>query len=284
MQRYRILHRTYYSFDDIVLLGQHVLRLRPRESHELRIEASMLRITPTASVLWHRDVDDNSVATATFKTSANQILFESDIIVQQFNETPLNFVVAGYAMDYPFEYTAEERIGLFAYIEQAYRSTNDSLDDWISGFWIYGERVQTYVMLQSINTAINESFRYTTREEPGVQSPTETLAIGSGSCRDFAALFIAAARRLGLAARFLSGYLKAAPSSMNFGATHAWAEVYLPGAGWKGFDPTLGKIVGADHIAVAVAREPESVPPIEGSFTGYAGSTMNVGVWVTELE
>jgi transglutaminase-like putative cysteine protease len=112
-------------------------------------------------------------------------------------------------------------------------------------------------------------------------TPAETLALGTGSCRDWAFLFMEAARHFGLAARFASGYLNTPPSSANYGATHAWAEVFLPGVGWKGFDPTTGLVVGTDHIAVAVARLPESVPPIEGSFIGPPGATLDVGVWVT---
>ena len=116
-----------------------------------------------------------------------------------------------------------------------------------------------------------------------MQTPAETLSLGTGSCRDWALLFIEAARRLGLAARFVSGYLNTPPSPRNYGATHAWAEVFLPGAGWKGFDPTTGLVVGTDHIAVAVARLPESVPPVKGSFIGPPGSSLDVGVWVTPL-
>ena len=116
-----------------------------------------------------------------------------------------------------------------------------------------------------------------------MQSAADTLSRGSGSCRDFANLFIEAARHLGLSARFVSGYLHTPPSAIDFGATHAWAEVYLPGAGWKGFDPTVGAIAGTTHIAVAVARLPESVPPVAGSFVGPPGANLNVGVWVTEL-
>lgn len=120
------------------------------------------------------------------------------------------------------------------------------------------------------------------REEPGVQSARQTLSKGSGSCRDFALLFMEAVRCLGLASRFVSGYLYAPLMADEIGSTHAWAEVYLPGAGWKGFDPTIGKIAGSDHIAVAVARLPESVPPIAGSFIGTAVSSLTVGVWVSQ--
>jgi transglutaminase-like putative cysteine protease len=138
-------------------------------------------------------------------------------------------------------------------------------------------------LLQRLSAHIHQTLSYRLREEPGVQIAAETLSYGTGSCRDFAYLLMEAARYLGLASRFVSGYLHAPPSPVNFGATHAWAEVYLPGAGWKGFDPTIGEIVGTNHIAVAVARLPESVPPIAGSFVGIPGANLNVGVWVTKL-
>jgi transglutaminase-like putative cysteine protease len=116
-----------------------------------------------------------------------------------------------------------------------------------------------------------------------VQTPAETLSRSTGSCRDYAYLFMEAARHIGLAARFVSGYLHSPPTDADYGATHAWAEVFLPGAGWTGFDPTIGSLVGSDHIAVAVAKLPESVPPVDGSFVGRAQSSLDVGVWVTEL-
>ena len=154
----------------------------------------------------------------------------------------------------------------------------------MANFWQPGEPIQTYVLLQRLGVYIQQTLAYQLREEPGVQSVAETLSRGTGSCRDSAFLFMETARHLGLAARFVSGYLHAAPSTANFGATHAWAEVFLPGAGWKGFDPTIGEVVGTDHIAVAVARLPESVPPVAGSFIGPPGASFDVGVWVTELK
>ena len=157
------------------------------------------------------------------------------------------------------------------------------INKWIQGIWQPDERIQTYSLLQRIAGSIFESQSYKVREEPGVQTSIETLSSGSGSCRDFSRLFMDATRCLGLASRFVSGYLNAPLMSAMVGATHAWAEVYLPGAGWKGFDPTIGDIVGPDHIAVAVASLPESVPPISGSYRGSKTSTMDVGVWVSEI-
>ena len=281
MQRYKIFHRTYYNFSAAVWLEPHALLLRPREGHELRIESSSLKLTPPATLRWHRDVEDNSVAIATFDSPASQLLIESEVIIQQYNEAPLDFLMADYATNYPFAYTPEDWVVLSPYMNVA-ESAGGQLTEWVANLWS-GESIQTYALLQRLCVHINQTLSYRLREEPGVQSAADTLSRGTGSCRDFANLFMEAARHLGLASRFVSGYLHAPPSTVNFGATHAWAEVYLPGAGWKGFDPTIGEIVGINHIAVAVARLPESVPPIAGSFVGPPGANLDVGVWVTEL-
>lgn len=283
MRRFKILHRTYYNFSGTVRLEPHVLRLRPKEGHELRIESSSLEITPAATLRWHRDVEDNSVAIATFDTPTRQLVIVSEVIIQQFNEAPLDFLVDRYATNYPFSYTAEDRVVLSPYMNAASPMVGDPMAEWIAGLWQVGEPIQTYVLLERLCVHIKQSLSYRVREEPGVQAPADTLARGSGSCRDFATLFMVAARHLGLAARFVSGYLHTAPSSEDFGSTHAWAEVFLPGAGWKGFDPTIGKIVGTDHTPVAVSRLPESVPPISGSFVGPPGASLDVGVWVSGL-
>lgn len=280
MQRYKILHRTYYSFSDEVRLEPHALRLRPREGHELRIESSILEITPPATLRWYRDAEDNSVAIATFDLPTSQLAIKSETIIQQYNEAPLDFIVADNAIDYPFSYTEADKIILSPYLNC---SMNPVLVAWLENLWHDGERIQTYALLQRLCVNIHQTLKYQLREEPGVQDATETLSLGTGSCRDYATLFMEATRCLGLASRFVSGYLNSPPSTLNFGATHAWTEVYLPGAGWKGFDPTIGEIVGTDHIAVAVGRLPESVPPISGSFIGKPEATLSVGVWVTAI-
>jgi transglutaminase-like putative cysteine protease len=140
-------------------------------------------------------------------------------------------------------------------------------------------------LLYRINREIVKNFSYQKRDEPGVQRPAETLKQRSGSCRDFATLFIESCRYFGLAARFVSGYLHCPATIQGHGSTHAWAEVYLPGAGWKGFDSTSGIVVGHDHIAIAVTRHPADAPPVSGSFSGsISGSpTLSVGVVVSEL-
>ncbi|WP_295872655.1 transglutaminase family protein [uncultured Zhongshania sp.] len=282
MQRYKILHRTYYNFSSTVTLGPHFLRLRPREDYELRIESFSLNITPKATLLWHRDAEGNSVATATFDIATQQLVFESELIIQQYNEAPLNFMVADYAVHYPFNYTQDDQVLLSPYMQLPDQDTQQQIKQWTQQLWQAGEKIQTYTALQRIASHIFENFTYKLREEPGVQTAKETLACNTGSCRDFAQLFMDAAKCMGLAARFVTGYLHA-PGLDAAGATHAWAEVYLPGAGWKGFDPTIGAMAGTNHIPVAVARLSKSVPPIEGSFIGEPKSTLDVGVWVSKL-
>lgn len=283
MRRFKILHRTYYNFSDAVRLEPHILRLRPREGHELHIESATLDITPLATLRWHRDVEDNSVAVATFGSPARQLAIESEVVIQQYNEAPLDFLVDVYATNYPFAYGAEDLMVLAPYMRTSRLRVADPLVKWVAHLWRPNEPIQSYALLERLCVHINQSLSYQVREEPGVQTPAHTLSRGTGSCRDFANLFMEAARHLGLAARFVSGYLFAEPSSDNYGSTHAWAEVFLPGAGWKGFDPTLGRLVGTDHISVAVARLPESVPPVSGSFIGPPGANLDVGVWVAAL-
>jgi len=282
MRRLKIVHRTYYNFSGAVQLGAHRLLLRPRTDHEVRIESAALDISPSASLRWVRDVYGNSVAIATFESQATQLAILSEVIVQHYNEAPLDFVVSDYAVRYPFAYERDDLPILEPYLHLQSTTEFGALQAWMQQY-LSGEGVQTYTLLQRICSGIHDAFAYRSREEPGVQTVAETLSLGSGSCRDFASLFMEAARFLGLAARFVSGYLHAPPSAADYGATHAWAEVYLPGAGWVGFDPTVGEMSGNNHIAVAVARLPESVPPVAGSFVGLPGASLHVGVWVMQL-
>jgi transglutaminase-like putative cysteine protease len=281
MKRFKIVHRTYYNYTDTVTLGEQHLLLRPREGHDLRIESFSLNISPDAKVYWHRDVEGNSVAIANFTAPTQQLTVESEVVVQQYNEAPLDFIVADYAIYYPFSYSQDDQFLLSPYRVLPDQKTRQLLNNWIFKVWKSGEQVQTYTLLQRLTTAIYTTLIYNVREEPGVQSAEETLRLGSGSCRDFALPFMEAVRCLGLASRFVSGYLHAPLMASQVGSTHAWAEVYLPGGGWKGFDPTIGDIVGSDHIPVAVARLAESVPPISGSYAGNADSELDVGVWVS---
>jgi transglutaminase-like putative cysteine protease len=281
LRRYRILHRTYYNFSSEVWLGPHELRLRPRENHELRIESAILEISPTASLRWHRDAEDNAVAVATFSASTRQLSIISDLIVQQYNEAPIEHDVDDDAARPASAYSPRDRAVLAPYVDCLAPVPGSSFAQWLERAHTLGPPGNAAAVLLGLCRLIHTTLSYRIREEPGTQSAEDTLRRGSGSCRDFARLLMESARQLGFAARFVSGYLHAPPAADNYGATHAWAEAYLPGAGWKGFDPTLGLAVGADHFPVAVAREPEAVPPISGSITGQAESTLHVGVWVT---
>jgi transglutaminase-like putative cysteine protease len=283
MRRLRILHRTYYNFHALVQLQPHRLLLRPREGPTLHIESSTLDIQPAAGVRWLRDPYDNAVAVATFSLPTRHLAIVSECVVQQFDEAPLDFLMADFAVNYPFAYDIESAEVLRPYLCEPPQTEQSVLNGWVQQYWRPVDSLQTFELLARLCTGISQSFAYQIREEPGVQTALETLARGTGSCRDFANLFMQAARSLGLAARFVSGYLNSPPVDGQSGSTHAWAEVYLPGAGWKGFDPTSGEIAGSRHIAVAVARLPDAIPPVAGAFIGPVGADLSVGVWVSDV-
>ncbi len=283
MRRLRIEHLTTYQFSEPVTLQPHRLLIRPREGHDVRIESSKLAITPAHQVRWHRDVFDNSVAVARFLEPADRLAIRSEVTIQHYDEAPYDFIVEDYAVRYPFAYRPEEQVDLALFQQLVYLGSDAAPPDWLGRF--NQEPVETYVLLDRLNRTIASEFQYMVREEPGVQPPALTLANRSGSCRDYATLFIETCRALGLASRFVSGYSHAPATEAGNATTHAWAEVYLPGPGWKGFDPTAGEVTSSRHIPVAVARHPEAVPPVAGSFIGPKGSfpTLTVAVRVTAL-
>ncbi|MDP2180789.1 transglutaminase family protein [Methylicorpusculum sp.] len=285
MRRLQISHLTTYEYADTVTLLPHRLLLRPREGHEIRIESAELIIAPAHQLQWQRDVYDNAVAEATFTQRDKRLSIESHLTLQHYDSHPLNFLVADYAVRFPFQYDAAELIDLGPYLTTIFTQDKLQLSQWLRQFWIPGQVVETYLLLEWINKAIATGFTYQQREEPGVQSPATTLAHYAGSCRDFATLFIEACHYLGLAARFVSGYQYSPGLMKGQGSTHAWSEVYLPGAGWKGFDSTTGEVVGNNHIALAVSRHPELVPPVSGSFIAATDQTpvMHVMVEVTDI-
>jgi len=281
VRRLRIKHLTTYEYTAAVELLQHKLLLRPREGHDIRIESSRLQISPSHRIQWHRDVNDNCVAIVDFLEPDARITFLSEVLIEHYEESPLDFLIEPSAARFPFHYNPAESTDLRPYEMPVFPADSASIDDWIVPLWPGRENTDTYGLLDRINKSIAETITYQIREEPGVQSPAETLAKKSGSCRDMATLFIEACRRIGLAARFVSGYLHAPISEAGHGATHAWSEIYLPGAGWKGFDSTIGEVTGNCHIAVAVNRHPEAVPPVAGAFIGAAD---NIPVMRVELE
>ncbi len=283
MQRLRIKHLTEYIFPTPVALKPHRLLLRPREGHDVRIESSKLDITPAYNIKWQRDVFDNSLAVVSFQGRSNKLIIASEVVIQHFDHAPYDFLVDDYAVNYPFNYALGEQADLVAYQQLIFPNDRQAINEWLLPLELHG--MQTFGLLLKLNQTINSQFLYQMREEAGVQSPAQTLAQRSGSCRDYTTLFIEACRCLGLASRFVSGYLHAPATEVGNATTHAWAEVYLPGTGWKGFDPTSGVVTSNQHIAVAVARDPEAVPPVSGSFVGpdVATPTLLVNVQVNLL-
>jgi transglutaminase-like putative cysteine protease len=280
----RIRHRTTYRYNQPVRIGQHKIMIRPREGHDVHIESSILEITPAHTIRWMRDVYGNCLAKVEFTEMASEISFYSELLLQQYDVNPLDFILEDNAVNYPFVYDADSLAELTAFMTILYPRDVAPLTEWLSQFWKPGEKIETIALLQNLNTHINKNFKYTRRDEAGVQTPSETIKKGSGSCRDFATLMLEACRCWGLAARFVSGYMQCEATEAGGASTHAWMEVYLPGAGWKGFDPTSGIMTGAQHVTVGVSRNPENVAPISGSFQGPINSFLGIQVDVTVVE
>lgn len=280
----RIAHTTTYHYRRPVQFGPHRLLIRAIDGHDVQIRQSGLRISPAHHVRWLSDVFGNSVALVDFPELAARLEIESTLTVEQFNTNPFDFVLEPHARMLPFNYESSESPDLAPTRRVAYPNDAAAVAQWIRPFLSAQGTAGTLEFFTALNRSVSANFRYTRREEPGVQSPADTLNRRSGSCRDFAPLFIEAARQLGVAARFVSGYLCRGEGQQNFGpfadATHAWAELYLPGAGWKGFDPTIGALAADLHVRTAVAREPAQAMPVSGSFTGATSDYLRMDVIV----
>jgi len=283
MKRLQITHVTDYFYHSPVQFGPHRILVRPREGHDVHIESSRLEIQPHADVRWLRDTYGNSIAVLTFTDSADHLSIFSDVVVAHYDANPLDFLIEPEAAAYPFQYAMDEAPELIPYRLASYPRDGAIMRDWLTMLYKPGQLIQTFELLTSLNNFVNQSLRYQPRHEPGVQRPAETLALGTGSCRDYAVLFMEAARHWGFGARFVTGYIQM--EAGQHGATHAWTEIYIPGAGWRGFDPTNNKLVGAEHVSVAVARDPEKASPVSGKWKGPASafSHMQVSVQVSQI-
>ena len=279
MTRLTINHETVYRYSKPTRFGQHRLVLRPREGHDLQIESMVLSITPGFSIEWSRDVFGNSVALVEFLESATELRILSSVVIRRAVRTPP--ASAGpYMVAYPVLYDELEQTVASAYQVPTYPDELAQVSGWVKKVLAGSESTDAVGKVSLLNQAIFRDMRYQRRETKGVQRPVETLAEKSGSCRDMATLLMEACRSLGIAARFSSGYLDCAAARAGMASTHAWAEVYFPGWGWTGFDPTLGELTSFKHIAVGVSNHPRGVMPVSGRFYGnsfdYLGMKVSV--------
>ncbi len=279
----RIEHRTTYRYDRPVSLGPHRLMLRPRESRDVRLTAFELTVMPEAQVTWAQDVFGNAVATASFGAPADALVVASASTLELDAVAWPVFPMAASATSYPFRYADHEWTDLGALAIPQHPDPAGRLRAWAQGF-VHGQPTDTLALLKDLSAGVSVWISYQSREDEGTQSPVETLDRGWGSCRDLAVLLAEAARSLGFGARIVSGYLYNPDAdrigSTGTGSTHAWAEVYVPGAGWIAFDPTNRSVGGFNLIPVAVARDIQQTTPVSGSFDGLTGAFQEMRVEV----
>ena len=281
-----ITHTTHYRYAQPVSLREHRVLFRPRGSHDLRVLATDMVVTPTPlDIRLIQDVYSNSVALVQPQSPATELKVECTFSVEHTGTRALELPLSPQAQTYPFDYAAEERLALQHYLAPYYDDPDGTLATWASQFVQgAGATTGTRELLVQMNQCIRDTMLYLVRFDEGVQTPYETLRLQSGTCRDFATLMIEAIRHLGYAARFVSGYLytpwlNAGPDQVvGTGSTHAWLQVYLPGAGWIPFDPTNNLIGGSDLIRVGVARHASLASPISGSWHGFPGDYLGMDV------
>jgi transglutaminase-like putative cysteine protease len=278
-----VRHVTTYHYSEPVGIGDHHMMFRPRASHDLRLVRSTLDIRPQPhTIRWIHDVFDNSLAVASFDSRTTELRFESIVTIEHYETARPEYQLNAEAQNFPFVYSHMDRPDLERGLKRRHPSTD--VAEWAAKFLNVGSLTGTMGLLRSMTRAIREEFTYKRRNEAGVQTPSETLTRTSGTCRDFALLMIEAVRSLGIAARFVSGYIAVPddrPSQMlGGGATHAWLQAYLPGAGWVDFDPTNNLVGNRNLIRVAVAWEPAHVLPLSGSYCGPASAFRNMDVSV----
>jgi len=281
-----VRHVTRYRYRRKVRLGQHQVLFRPRDSFDQRLVACRIHINPKPSNLrWIHDVFGNCVTLVQFADATEELVFDSEIKLDHTPENAPDFQIEDYAREHPFEYRTDEKPDLLAYLQRQLAEKDHALDHWLASFLTARTQKQpTGQLLMTLNEAIAQGFSYVRRTEPGTQEPSVTLRTQRGTCRDFALLMIEAARVLGFAARFVTGYIyvpsRDGPTLLGGGSTHAWCQVYLPGSGWVEFDPTNGIVGNRDLIRVAVARTPYQAVPLFGTYFGERADELGMDVSV----
>ncbi len=287
--QYEIVHTTIYHYQQPVSFGEHRVMFRPRDSHDLRVLATDLEVSPECTVRMIQDPHSNSVALVQPLVSAAELKIVCSFTIEHAHTNNLELPLAPSAEVFPFAYSVEERFDLEQYLRPHHDDPGGHLTAWARQFIRTDGLTGTRDLLVKMNQFIRDNFNYAARDEQGTQTPQETLKLSTGSCRDFALLMMEAVRRLGIATRFVSGYLYdpaldggEADHTVGAGATHAWLQAYLPGAGWVPFDPTNNLLGGNQLIRVGVARDPSQAAPIAGSWYGengdYLGMTVKVVV------
>ena len=267
-----IKRTTTYRYNKPVVLLPHRLMLTPRSSHHLNLRSTRVNTSPPAEIEWSQDVSGNLIATATFCEAADELTVSGNMVVDQGAPAWPVFKVAPHAHSYPFGYSKAERSALGELLVPEYEDMAGEVETWARSI-VAGERTDTLSLLQDLSNSVRSLAAYAPRDDEGTQPPQETLSAARGSCRDLATLFIEAARHLGFGARAVSGYLHdpvpaGTADSRQHGSTHAWAEVYLPCAGWIAFDPTNGRMGEAHLVPVATARNIAQIRPVDGNFVG----------------
>jgi transglutaminase-like putative cysteine protease len=286
MIRLQISHRTVFSYANPVQLQRHRFMCRPRDSHELSIISARITVSPPATLRWTRDVFSNSVLWLDFAERATELVVQSDLEVEHYPVDPYELQLDLNAQTLPFSYLDTEAADLQPYLFQHCDDPDGLITQWAQSF-VEASQGNTLATLTAMNNDIKQNFAYQRRSEHGTWTATQTLGQRGGTCRDFTLLMMEAARRLGIAARFASGYLyddskAGAPGNMvGGGETHAWAQLYLPGEGWVAFDPTNALVAGRNLIEVAVARDPDQAAPLVGGFTGLTGDALGMVVEVS---
>ena len=284
-----IRHVTTYRYRRPVAFGEHRMMLRPRDSHDQRVMEARLEISPEPrSLRFVQDAFGNHVGIAQFSGRSKQLWFESIVCLEHSSSDVADLYLEDHARTFPFEYSADEMPDLARCIESHQPDPENEVGRWARQFLPPNGSIGTFELLTRLSEGIHRGFRYQRREAKGIQQPVDTLRIGHGSCRDFAMLMIEAARSLGLAARFASGYLAVTldkpeepMSGSARGSTHAWAQIYLPGTGWIDFDPTSGRVGKSGLVTVAVVRNPHHATPLHGTFIGFPSDHLGMEVQVS---
>jgi len=284
MTNFSIRHATAYLYRRPVQLGVHRLQLRPRENREIRILAMDLVMTPPGIVTWAHDVFGNAIASVTFAAPTDRLTIESQVTLEHNAAAHPQFAIAASASAFPFSYGLDEISDLGALLIPQFVDAAGRLPLWAQGF-VRSSPTNTLALLKDINDAILAWVEYEARDDEGTQSPLVTLDRRRGSCRDIAVLMIEAVRWLGFGARIVSGYLINRNTGMvgaaGTGSTHAWVEVYLPGAGWIAFDPTNRTVGDFSVIPIAVARDIKQAVPVSGSYAGERADFLSMTVAVS---